>query len=317
MPRLCRSVKVMKISVAIVTYKRAWALSHSLTSIAMQTRKPYEVIVVLKPSGDGSESVIKGFEGKLPVKLEIQKEGNVVGAVAMAIRKAEGDLMLFMDDDAIVHEEWISRYEKLFERKDVGGVSGLTYKAIIDNGSIVKTNEIMYGLSYTKPAPHREPLDEYKDYCGWISKSGFIARKQCDSSFVPSALMAGANMGFRRELVNDCPVEALYKKSKKGYWFESLLAYCAKLKGYNTYNVFNSDAAPIAWHIIHSQSLTRASGFWSDFWIHYDRVVMYKRLKKLGASLSAWRYTFALITSFRRNTVPRFMATIYGLVAGY
>ena len=48
----------MKVSVAIVTYRRAWALPYSLSSIASQTRRPDEVIIVLKPSGDGSEEVI-------------------------------------------------------------------------------------------------------------------------------------------------------------------------------------------------------------------------------------------------------------------
>ncbi|MCC6042362.1 MAG: glycosyltransferase [Candidatus Verstraetearchaeota archaeon] len=48
----------MKVSVVIVTYRRAWALPYPLSSIASQTRKPDEVIVVLKPSGDGSEEII-------------------------------------------------------------------------------------------------------------------------------------------------------------------------------------------------------------------------------------------------------------------
>jgi len=45
----------VKVTVAMVTYRRAWALPHSLASIAGQTRKPDEVLIVLKPSGDGSE----------------------------------------------------------------------------------------------------------------------------------------------------------------------------------------------------------------------------------------------------------------------
>jgi glycosyltransferase involved in cell wall biosynthesis len=41
----------VKVTVAMVTYRKAWALPHSLASIANQTRKPDEVVIVLKPSG--------------------------------------------------------------------------------------------------------------------------------------------------------------------------------------------------------------------------------------------------------------------------
>ena len=65
----------MKVTVAMVTYRRAWALPHSLASIVNQTRKPDEVVIVLKPSGDGSEEVIKSFSSQLPIKLVVQGRG--------------------------------------------------------------------------------------------------------------------------------------------------------------------------------------------------------------------------------------------------
>jgi GT2 family glycosyltransferase len=49
--RKLHGVGAVKVSVVIVTYKRAWALPYSLSSIASQTRKADEVIVVIKPSG--------------------------------------------------------------------------------------------------------------------------------------------------------------------------------------------------------------------------------------------------------------------------
>jgi glycosyltransferase involved in cell wall biosynthesis len=54
-------VKSLKVSVIAITYRRAWALPYSLTSLVNQTRRPDEVVVVLKPSGDGSEEVISRF----------------------------------------------------------------------------------------------------------------------------------------------------------------------------------------------------------------------------------------------------------------
>ncbi len=56
---------------AMVTYRRAWALPHSLASIANQTRKPEDVVIVLKPSGDGSEEVMRSFSSQLPIELVV------------------------------------------------------------------------------------------------------------------------------------------------------------------------------------------------------------------------------------------------------
>jgi len=51
-------VRSLKVSVAIVTYRRSRALPYSLTSLVNQTRKPNEVMIVLKPFGDGSKEAI-------------------------------------------------------------------------------------------------------------------------------------------------------------------------------------------------------------------------------------------------------------------
>ena len=88
-------------------------MPHSLASIVNQTRKPDEVVIVLKPSGDGSEEVIRSFSTQLPIKLVVQERGNFTDAVQMAIDNARGDVILFLDDDAVAEERWVEKYENL------------------------------------------------------------------------------------------------------------------------------------------------------------------------------------------------------------
>ncbi|MFB6470595.1 MAG: glycosyltransferase family 2 protein [Vulcanisaeta sp. AZ3] len=97
----------MKVTVAIVTYKRAWALPYSLSSITEQVRQPDEVLIVLKPSGDGSEEVISKYSSKLPIRVVIQQRGNFVDAIQMALDNAGSDLLIFMDDDAVTEPQFI------------------------------------------------------------------------------------------------------------------------------------------------------------------------------------------------------------------
>jgi hypothetical protein len=70
--------------------------------------------------------------------------------------------------------------------------------------------------------------------------------------------------------------------------------------------------APSAWHLLHANSLTRGKGFWHEFWIHYDRVANYWRLKKLGAEVSPYAYLAACLVLLRRRPLPRLLATLYG-----
>jgi len=93
-------------------------LPHSLASIVNQTRKPEDVVIVLKPSGDGSEEVIRSFSTQLPIELVVQGRGNFTDAVQMAIDNARGDDILFLDDDAVAEERWVEKYENLFNLRD-------------------------------------------------------------------------------------------------------------------------------------------------------------------------------------------------------
>jgi glycosyltransferase involved in cell wall biosynthesis len=302
----------VKVTVAIVTYKRAWALPYSLGSIANQTRKPDEVVIVLKPSGDGSEDVIKKFTSALPIRLILQGRGNFTDALQIAIDNADGDLVLFIDDDAVAEERWIEKYAALFENlPNAGAISGNVYKGYISNGSVVKTAEPFYGEVPTRRVFYREPLPEFAGYIGWIAKSGFLgmANPPHDGVF-KYTLLSGVNMAFHRYAVVGCPIADLFRKSRKGMWNEETLAYCARRKRYDIYGARGTNA-PTVWHLVHTQSLTRGKGFWHEFWLHYDRVVNYWRLKKLGADVSFTSYVAACLVSLRVRPLPRLLATIY------
>ncbi len=148
----------------------------------------------------------------------------------MAIDNARGDVILFLDDDAVAEERWVEKYENLFNSlPNVGGVSGVTYKAYIENGKVVKTHEPFYDEKPPRNAFYRKPLPEYLNYYGWIARSGFMGAKTPPGDVYLSALLGGVNMGLLRDAVKDCPLAYLFS-SRKGLWNEKILAYCAKKK---------------------------------------------------------------------------------------
>jgi len=305
----------MKTSVIIVTYRRAWSLRYCLESLTKQTLKPDEIVIVLKPSGDGSEKIIHEYMSILPIKLVIQHEGYAPKAYDLGIKNSSNDIILFIDDDAIAHEEWVERYVKLFNMiNDAGGIGGLSYKAYLDSSKLYLTNETYDIRAAPKGQFYRKPLKDYDGYCAWLSKSGFMGSKICEGEYIKSVDIGGANMAFKREAIEDCPLGSLYRRSRKAFMFEQFLAHCARQKGFHLYKVYSERLSPIIYHIEHKDSLSRKSGFKSEFWLHYDRTSMYWRLRKLGADVSTLHYLIALIFMLRIKTIPRFLATIYALL---
>lgn len=305
------------LSVIIVTYRRRWALPFSLNSLKNQTRPPDEVVVVLKPSGDGSEGIINRFLDSLNIKLIIQREGNFTDAVSMGIEESHGDIVVFLDDDAVAEEKWVEKYLDLFEElPDAGGIGGLTYKALIKSGQLIKVNERFYEEKATEKGPHRrKPLSILGNYYEFISDSGFPARLPFSAPVIKSVLLGGVNMAYRKKAIVKSHLSKAYRESRIGHMFESYLALCAVLRGYNIYRVVDSNISPIVWHICHSSSLQRTP-LRSEFWRSYDLAYNYWRLKYLGLKTSLLRCLLGLIVTSRKNPNIMLPAYTYGFIKG-
>jgi hypothetical protein len=95
--------------------------------------------------------------------------------------------------------------------------------------------------SFTKSsriASFRRPFPDLSDYVVWLSVSGFGGSKEVPREGVFKSIgFIGANMGFRRKAIVDCPIAMLYRRSRKDFSFEWILAYHAKRKGFNSYGV--------------------------------------------------------------------------------
>jgi glycosyltransferase involved in cell wall biosynthesis len=303
------------ISLVVPTYKRAWALSFSLESLVKQSTPPDEVVVVLKPSNDGSESIIHKFAKELPIKLVIQTKGFVVDAVQLGMNNSSGDIILFIDDDAIAEPNFVEKYKNFFERvRDAGGATGVVFRAYLEKGCLIKTTEHFIPFNVARRVQHRRPLKVFEKYSGWISKSGLSTTTVIESgNVVLSALLYGANMGFIKEVIEGCPLNQLYRGSRKGFNYESLLAYFAKIKGFNTYKIVNPSIAPTVWHLTHKSHLTLKDDFWSEFWISYDIFKNYFRYKKMGADVSFLSWIEMCISNLRKQTPAKVLALLYTL----
>ncbi len=283
-----------------------------LNSLRTQTLKPDEIIIVLKRSGDESESVIKNYND-LPINVIVQNEGRIVQAYDIGIRSANGDLLLFIDDDAIAEPSWVEKYVNFFNSvEEVGGASGNVYITEIDESGNQKVKYEYSNFPDTRNVFWRKPLKGLENFCEGISISGFNYKYKCNEKlkYYKSTALIGVNMAIKKESISGLSLSSLFKNSHIGFHFENFLAYYVITKGYFTYKIINKEISPTVFHI-ENLSTTRSKGWKFEFWKHYDIVKQFHRLKKINANVSWTAYTMACIATLRRHPIPRLLATVY------
>ncbi len=147
----------MKVTVAIPCYNGAAYIGAAVESVLAQTRPADEVLVVDDGSTDGSVEIIRQY----PVHL-IRHGSNRGLAVARnsAIREARGDVIVFIDADAVADPSLLAVLLSGYDDPKVGGVGGQGVEANIrspadrwrarhasqSHGGVTRDVEFLFGL---------------------------------------------------------------------------------------------------------------------------------------------------------------------------
>jgi glycosyltransferase involved in cell wall biosynthesis len=116
------------ISIVICTYNRDVFLERTLKSLERLTYKDLEVVVVNGPSTDNTQDVIDKYSKT--IKTAGNPETNLSVSRNIGIKLSSGDIVAFIDDDAIPEEDWLDDlvdYYNRYEGSNVAGVGGKVY----------------------------------------------------------------------------------------------------------------------------------------------------------------------------------------------
>ncbi len=107
----------MRITVAICTWNRFELLKRALvrmSGLSIPRGVEWELLVVNNNCTDATDDVIASFNRRLPLRRLFEPQQGLSHARNLAVREAEGDYILWTDDDVLVDKEWIAQYVKAF-----------------------------------------------------------------------------------------------------------------------------------------------------------------------------------------------------------
>lgn len=244
----------------IIPSKGGEYLEYTLKSLAKQTVKPDEVIIVLK---DCNIEKIESISNKLGLNciIEEQKKGYFTHALNIGLNLASGEIILFTDDDVITPNEWIEQYIKQFSSypEKVGSISSRDIYYDLSTKKTIKTpDDYLYIKLYrlfVRPIidPPHPKLKKYK-LGSYISKKyKFVFGRGIPNKVCYSLPFRGVNMAFRREAIEDLKFIE-HKDLKRGFRNEQHFGVQLILKGYDSVYVPNN----FVYHIVR-KSLSRVS----------------------------------------------------------
>ena len=109
-----------KVSIIICTYNRAPFLKRTLNSLKNLEYKNFEVVVINGPSTDETERIIYPYRNS--IKILNNPKTNLSISRNMGIKASAGDIVAFIDDDAIPDRKWLNDILSLYTEPSIGEI---------------------------------------------------------------------------------------------------------------------------------------------------------------------------------------------------
>lgn len=167
----------MKISIITAVYNRARTIESAIQSVVNQRDVDIEYIIVDALSNDGTEEIVRKYEGQVARYIR-EKDKGIYDALNKGLRAATGDVIGFLHaDDMLASPECICKVAKAFENPAVDATyADLLYVTFEDPDKIVRywksgpfrRNKFRFGWMPPHPTVylrrrHYEELGGYRD----------------------------------------------------------------------------------------------------------------------------------------------------------
>lgn len=172
-------------SLVINTTDRAGPLNTLLRSLEHQSYPHFEVIIVVGPTRDDTLEMLSAYEGR--VRVLQCPEANLCQSRNIGLLDARGDIVAFIDDDAVPSRRWLEQLARLFENPDLDATGGVVYLAHPNRPRVQHRIGLTSSLAEQVDvrSSELEHIVPPGNGCHWVSR------------------MMGTNMSFRRQALLD------------------------------------------------------------------------------------------------------------------
>ncbi len=173
----------MTASILIPTYKRAEELRRCLDALIVQTHKPDEVIITLRPDDEPTRLLLGTYRDSLPIRIVDISTPGVLAARNAGLDSFTTDILCMIDDDTEPHVHWLEQVMCDFAANPrLGALGGRDYcfdGVVFDIGRAETVGKLQW-FGRTIGNHHL----------------GYGSIRNVD-------LLKGANMSFRREAITN------------------------------------------------------------------------------------------------------------------
>lgn len=241
-----KSTKNISFSFIIPVYNRPTEVRELLESMANQTVKDFEVLIVEDGSETKSDKVYEEFESKLDLKYFFKQNTGPGDSRNYGFKKAKGNYCIFVDSDCILPEQYVEIVQSTLE-KDYADAFGGPDKAHVDFTALQKA--INYSMT------------------SFFTTGGIRGGNEKLARFQPRSF----NMGFSREVFDKTGGFPNIRFAKNKAAGEDLdLSIQIQKLGFKT--VLIQDA-----YVYHKRRTSLKQFFNQVFGFGYARITIYKR----------------------------------------
>lgn len=238
------------VSVVVCTYNRAGVLGKCLEGLRRLDYPRFEVVVVEGPSTDGTRELLDGYPDVTRVQNETR---NLSISRNLGIAASAGEIVAFIDDDAVPDRSWLRELVSSYDDPTVGAAGGDVFGPGGDH--LQFSNGIL--SRYGRVVAHQEEPDDRNDPGGaWFNT------------------LMGTNSSFRRRAL-----DAVGGFDENYEYYHDEADLCARVvqAGYRVAHVPRA----VVWHGF-EPGTARKSAFEFDFTVIVKNTIYY------AACVSGW-----------------------------